>query len=168
MSSRRRKDELKAARETEARERELARIRHPHDEVHYPSAGLLLVRLIVCASFEHTKCWEVRELSGELLLFRSRSREPDEYSLVGETRLQVRNEDLQELVDGFRAFNLPVFPQMAPFAVADGAFTELILRAGWHTRCHVSWSDGHRPPEWDGLVSHATALLADLHAKFPE
>jgi len=168
MSSRQRKDELRAARDADERERELSRVRQPHDDVRYPGAGGLVLRLLVFASFKFTICWEVRELGGELLLFRSRSPEPDAHTLVGEARLPARSEDLRALLDEFRGFSLPVFPEMKPFAVADGGRIEIVLCAGWDTRWHVSWSDGFHPPEWSRLVEHVAEVLERLRRDFPE
>ena len=167
MSSRRRKDEVKAARDADTRERELTRVRHPLDDVSYPNAGVSVVRIIVFASFNFTVCWEIRELDDGLVLFRSQSPEPDKHTLVGETRLPASSDDLRILVDGFRTLAVPALPQMQPFAVADGGHIELVLNVGWYTRWHVSWCDGFHPPEWDALVAQVASILTQFRTQFP-
>lgn len=167
MSSRRRKEELRAAHRAAERAEALVRHRQPHEDVGYWGAGLVLFRIVVVASFEYTVAWEVRELADGLALFRSRSPERDVRLLVGEERLSARPAALRRLVDELRSFSVPLFPAMRRFAVADGGRVELVLRSGWDTSCHLSWSDGFHPPEWSGLVARVSAMLVVLNEEFP-
>ncbi len=167
MSKGQHREQLRAMRDAEATKSELLRVRHPHEHVSYPGAGAPLVRIIRRESFKHLVCWEAREIADELVLFGSRSPVPDEYSLVGEHRLSSSTEDVRNIVEGLRSFDLPIFPPMGRFAMLDGATVEVILNAGWQTRVALSWSEGAHPAEWNAFVLHVDALIAALCVEFP-
>jgi hypothetical protein len=160
MSSRDRKHELRAIREARARDSAVMQCRHPHDDISYPGAGLLLVQLLKAPSFQKTTAWEVRELNEGLSLFWSESPHPDDYLLAGHVRLDIEAEALSECIAPLRSMAVPIFPTMPRFGVADGTRLEACFGVGFGTAFRACWMEGHAPAEWLPLVRLASSLIA--------
>jgi hypothetical protein len=161
MSSRERKDKVRAIRDAQERLAMRRRVRHPHDDIFYPGVGRRLVQVVHIPSFAKTVAWEVRESDERLALFRSRSPAQDQYLLVDHVRFEAPSERLRAMVAPLIKPSVLAVPQMAGFGVADGTTIELAIDVGFRTSLRVAWCEGHAPAEWDELV-RATAKMLSL------
>jgi hypothetical protein len=167
MSSRKRKDEVRAIRDAEDRLAMRRRVRHPHDEIFYPGVGRRLVQLVHIPSFARTVAWEVRESGERLVLFRSHSPAADQYLLVDHVRFEASSDMLRAMLAPLSTSSILAFPDMPGFGVADGTTIELALDVGSGTSVRVAWCEGHAPSEWDELVRAAAEMLSFFQSAAP-
>jgi hypothetical protein len=167
MSSRDRKDRLRAIRDAQERAAARARVRHPHDDISYPGVGLRRVQVLRAPSFDTTVGWEIRELDDRLTLFRSRSPGPDQYLLVDHVRCVAASEALQQLLAPLQKLTMPLCLSVQPFGVADGTRIEVAVEVGFSNEVRVSWSEGYTPAGWRDLDGITRAMLAFFEATEP-
>jgi hypothetical protein len=159
VKSRESKSDLRGLRDADERATARARLRHPREDISYRGAGLLRVRLLRVPSFDRTVAWEIREMDGGLLLFRSASPQPDQYLLTDHVRFDAPSEALHALVDPLRLVVMPVFPIVAPVAIADGTRIEIHVGVGFGTFVHAAWPEDAAPPEWGPLARTVGQML---------
>jgi hypothetical protein len=160
MSSRDRKDKLRAIRDAQERAAARARVRHPHEDISYRGAGLRRVQVLRAPSFGTTVAWEVRELDERLTLFRSHSPAPDQYLLVDHVRLAAASDALRRLIAPLQDLSMPLCPSVQAFGVIDGTRIEVAMDAGFSSQIRVKWSEGYAPAEWQNLDRITRAMMA--------
>jgi len=167
MRSDDRKEKLRAIRDAGERAAARARVRHPHEDIHYRGVGVRRVRVLRAPSFERTVAWEVRELDDRLTLFRSHSPERDQYLLVDHMRFDAASDALRRVIAPLQKLSIPVCPSVPSVGFADGVTIEVVVDVGFTGEVRLSWQEDHAPAAWEELDRATRAMLAFFETTTP-
>lgn len=163
MGNRRSREFMLRQAEAEA-ERVRAEPRPARDDFYGGGGGRRRLQLIVAPSFETTTVWEVRvvgenrdwQLTHPVVV----ATEPC-LMLVGHEVVPFPSTELAAYFDRATAINLPLRPDLRPYAGVDGTQYELALFGNLYSAWRFQWWTDW-PEQWRPLVE----LAEEMHAVF--
>ncbi|MCA9195696.1 MAG: hypothetical protein KDB03_28195 [Planctomycetales bacterium] len=153
------------SREYLKREEHLANIRRAQTEcrsiaedVCITGIGLRRIQLVHSPSFSDGCAWDVRQLSEQWFVYRSKIQEGTD-SLIGYDRLLSPPDPLNRMFDRLCSIDIPIAPDLSGMVGLDGDSFELAICGDMFSSIRLKWWCDP-PAQWQQIANAATDMIA--------